>query len=196
MADIKTAIKNKSVKGLVEAAQEEAAAAAKSKVIINILDMIDKMIKCGDFNQTHFRQDLKLMKDQQDKNLKTNAGGALRALAALEIEETLSGANIKMPSLVREYIEKENNIITAIGDDGVLTIVIENKNGLSGETLTKHIAKMKIDPATAFLFVENQQVKTIINPWCKGSVNLTEQGRIFTQSPGLAARMKKEAGVI
>lgn len=33
------------------------------------------------------------------------------------------------------------------------------------------------------------------NPWAGGSLNLTEQGRITRENPGLAAKLKSEAGV-
>ncbi|PKN77204.1 MAG: hypothetical protein CVU52_01435 [Deltaproteobacteria bacterium HGW-Deltaproteobacteria-10] len=202
MANIKKSVKNSSVKRLLDAIEMESAATARIKAMTEIMDMLAKEIKYGTFDTACFQHDLKTIIDQENKNLKANADGPLKAFAAMEIEATLEAMNIRTPSLIAQLIEKDNNIKAAIEEDGHLTIIIEGKNGITGDTLENHIAKMKKDPATSFLFVEDQprkdsqQKQVVKNPWSKEYLNLTEQGKIFSQSPAIAERMKAEAGVM
>lgn len=101
-----------------------------------------------------------------------------------------------------------------VEDDGkfVVRVVDESGDPRIGEgselmTVKELLAEMKATPRYAPLFKGsgaagsgaaggsgggNQPVK---NPWMKGQINVTEQGRILREKPELASKLKQAAGV-
>ena len=63
-----------------------------------------------------------------------------------------------------------------------------------GDLLTE--MRSSSDFAGAFDTKLNATTKLANNPWCRESENVTAQARMLLRNPGMAARMRREAGFV
>lgn len=126
---------------------------------------------------------------------------ALEAFKMQKLTELARDAGAINPSVVA--LAASGRLKAELNSDGEITL--EAINPATGHTVPNSqgnpmtagqlLQNMKDDSESAYLFGGGQaQDKETVNPWRKETLNLTQQGKILTDNPALAARLKAEAG--
>jgi hypothetical protein len=200
---VKIKLKNKDTEQLIKS-MAEALAAQKMAAFFNaILTKEDKarsegQPKLSDAVYNGFKDAIKTANDDRQRE----EGKALEAYKQEVLREFAKDAEAINPDVIATGYA--NNLKAELNDAG--EVVLEAVNPTTGSptlstttgrpmTAGELIAKLKSDKETAYLFGEGQaQVKGVMNPWRRETFNLTQQGKILTENPTLAAQMKAEAG--
>jgi len=200
MSDIAGTIKNTTVQRLIKAVSAAAKAEGRAELLAEISARADHEVKLGLFNVDHFQHDLDKTRLGAEKEQKAFQNQALIVAAMNHIDEQLEAENVINPSIISQLIEYDHTIKASVSDSGQLNVIIESKDGLSGTTLKEHLQKLRLSKEYAFLFAEKPTDSPAkgtgtVNPWKKETFNVTQQGRVYTANPAMAAQMKQEAGI-
>ena len=96
-------------------------------------------------------------------------------------------------------------VVTVFTETGALAHEVDAGGNVSalvdGRPLHQAVKVLAEGPETRHLFdsvkrdtqADDRKAFTGVNPWAKGSLNLTEQGRIYRDNPALAAALKAAA---
>ncbi len=122
------------------------------------------------------------------------------AIGRAGVEPLFLGDHVRRRVKVVKNPETGRHERKIVREDGSPMLGKDNKEA----TLDDLLAEMKVHPVLGNLFPTDQghgggaqnvpaKKSTSRNPWKKGEENLTEQGRIMTENPSLAERLKAEA---
>lgn len=195
---------DRGLKRLLSSIEVQSRTTATIEALEGIRAYITDAMKWGDHSPEHLNRYLSNQIGEEKRKLEKANKETLGARTTLEIERVAGESRAINPAVVGQYIEEENIVkVGGIDRNGNITsIIVESKDGLRGETLDEYIKRIRISPDTSFLFDNDDhrdpsqsKGKGIVNPWRRETFNLTEQGRIVTTNPGLAERMRLEAGV-
>lgn len=193
--------KSRGLERLLKSIEAESRAAGMVKALQSITEYVKDGMKWGDFSVEGLNRHLFAEITQGEKELDGAGKGVLAARVTCVIEEVAAEHGAIDPGLVAGYIEQENTVRAGVVEkDGTATgITVESKDMMRGEGLEEHIRRLRIAPDTACLFRTGQpsqgNMKPITNPWKKETFNLTMQGKIITENPEMAERLKAEANI-
>lgn len=193
------ALKNQAISEIVKTVSDEATRTAKLELLTEIVKTIKEKVKYGDFKVEDLIDDLTSDITLTKRNLMDAEKSTLRALAGYEIEAEAKRHGIKGdPAIIKAVFEAGGHQVKPLIDSqGGLEIIIEGPFG--GLGLNQWFQKAAIHESTAYLFGSDEpsqkKPEALINPWLKGSFNLTKQGEVIKANPALAARFKTEAGL-
>lgn len=194
--------KSRGIKTLLANIAEESRVAGMMEALEGVMTYVKDGMKWGDFSTEDFNRHLSTEITKTKRTLAENRRGTLAARVTCAIEEAAAKHDAIDPSLVAKYIEHENTVRAgAVEKDGTVSgIIVESRDMLRGEGLEEHIKRLCIQADTAMLFRTGQPSQdnnkaAFRNPWKKESFNLTLQGKIITENPEMAERLKAEANI-